>query len=116
MYRGVSLSIYSLIIFINMYNVLYVFIELKVLKFWRINYALKKLDTHIRSIYIDMQMWVKKNLNYKRTDHCQRQFFCNVHLFRVPLSWTGSVRMKSSMTLIRDNRCIEKDIFKIAAK
>ena len=42
------------------------------------------------------------------------KIFCNVHLFRVPLSWTGSVRMKSSMTFIRGNRCIEReeDIFK----
>ena len=42
------------------------------------------------------------------------RFFCNVHLFRVPLSWTGSVQMKSSMTFIQGNRCIqrEKDILK----
>ena len=42
------------------------------------------------------------------------RFLCNVHLFRVPLSWTGSVQMKSSMTFIRGNRCIEreKDNFK----
>ena len=40
--------------------------------------------------------------------------FCNVHLFRVPRSWIGSVQMKSRMTFIRDNRCIEreKDKFK----
>ena len=37
------------------------------------------------------------------------RFFCNVHLFRVPRSWTGSVQMKSSMTFIRGNRCIERD-------
>ena len=37
--------------------------------------------------------------------------FCNDHLFRIPLSWTGSVQ---SMTFIGDYRCIkrEKDIFK----
>ena len=37
--------------------------------------------------------------------------FC---LFRVPRNWTGSVQMKSSMTFIRGNRCIErqKDNFK----
>ena len=42
------------------------------------------------------------------------RFFCNVRLFRVPRSWTGSVQMKSSMTFIRGNRCIEreKDNFK----
>ena len=42
------------------------------------------------------------------------RYFCNVHLFRVPRSWTGSVQMKSSMTFIRGNRCIdrEKDNFK----
>ena len=39
---------------------------------------------------------------------------CNVHLFHVPRSWTGSVQMKSSMIFIRGNRCIEreKDNFK----
>ena len=43
-----------------------------------------------------------------------RGIFCNVRLFRVPRSWTGSVQMKSSMTFIRGNRCIdrEKDNFK----
>ena len=41
------------------------------------------------------------------------RFFCNVHLFRVPRSWTGSVQIKSSMTFIRgSSRCIEKDNFK----
>ena len=42
------------------------------------------------------------------------KIFCNVHLFRVPHSWTGSVQMKSSMTFIRGNRYIgrEKDNFK----
>ena len=42
------------------------------------------------------------------------RFFCNVHLFRVPHSWTGSIQMKSGMTFIRGNRCIEreKDNFK----
>ena len=42
------------------------------------------------------------------------KIFCNVHLFRVPDSWTCSVQMKSSMTFIRGNRCIEreKDTFK----
>ena len=41
-------------------------------------------------------------------------FFCNVHLLRVPRSWTGNVQMKSSMIFIRGNRCIEgeKDKFK----
>ena len=37
------------------------------------------------------------------------RFFCNVHLFRVPRSWTGSVQMKSSMTFIGGNRCIERE-------
>ena len=37
------------------------------------------------------------------------RFFCNVHLFRVPRSWTGSVQMKSSMTFIQGNRCIERE-------
>ena len=43
-----------------------------------------------------------------------KNFFCNVHLFRVPRSWTGRFQMKSSMTFIRSNRCIEreKDNFK----
>ena len=36
------------------------------------------------------------------------RFFRNVHLFRVPRSWTGSVQMKSSMTFIRGKRCIER--------
>ena len=44
------------------------------------------------------------------------RIFCNIHLFRVHRSWTGSVQMKSSMTFIRCNRCIErereKDTFK----
>ena len=42
------------------------------------------------------------------------RLFCNVHLFCVPRSWTGSVQMKPSMTFIRGNRCIgrEKDNFK----
>ena len=42
------------------------------------------------------------------------RIFCNVDLFRVPHSWTGSVQMKSSMAFIRGNRCIkrEKDNFK----
>ena len=41
-------------------------------------------------------------------------FFCNVHLIRVPRSWTGSVQMKSSITFNRGNMCIEreKDNFK----
>ena len=34
---------------------------------------------------------------------------CNVCLFRIPLSWTGSVQMKLSMTFIRRNRYIEKE-------
>ena len=44
--------------------------------------------------------------------------FCDDHLYRVPLSRTGIVQMKSSMTFIGGNRCIEierereKDIFK----
>ena len=41
-------------------------------------------------------------------------FFCNVYLFSVPLSWTGSVKMKASMTFVRGNRGAsrEKDNFK----
>ena len=35
--------------------------------------------------------------------------FCNGHLFHVPRSWTGSVQLKSSMTVIRGNRCIERE-------
>ena len=44
--------------------------------------------------------------------------FRNVHLFRVPRSWTGSVQMKSSMTFIRGYMCIERErkIFFKAAK
>ena len=37
------------------------------------------------------------------------KIFCNVHLFRVLRSWTGSVQMKSSMTFIRGNRYIERE-------
>ena len=37
------------------------------------------------------------------------KIFCNVHLFRVPRSWTGSAKMKSSMTFIRGNSCIERE-------
>ena len=37
------------------------------------------------------------------------KIFCNFHLFRVPRSLTGSVQMKSSMTFIRGNRCIERE-------
>ena len=37
------------------------------------------------------------------------RFFCNVHLFRVPRSWTGSVQMKSSMAFIRGNRRIKRE-------
>ena len=35
--------------------------------------------------------------------------FCNVHLFRVPRSWTDSVQMKSGMACIRGNRCLERE-------
>ena len=46
------------------------------------------------------------------------KIFFNVHLFRVPLSWTCSVQMKSSITFIQGNRCIkrEKDIFKFCCE
>ena len=37
------------------------------------------------------------------------KIFCNVHLFRVPRSWTGSVQIKSSMTFLRGYRCIERE-------
>ena len=37
------------------------------------------------------------------------KIFCNAYLFRVPRSWTGSVQMKSRMTFIRGNRCIERE-------
>ena len=37
------------------------------------------------------------------------KIFCNVHLFRVPRSWTGSVRKKSSMEFIRGNRFRERE-------
>ena len=48
------------------------------------------------------------------SNHTVDKIFCNVRLFRVPRSWTGSVQVKSSMTFIRCNRCIEreKDNFK----
>ena len=36
------------------------------------------------------------------------KIFCNVNLFRVPRSWTGSFQMKSSMPFIRGNRYIER--------
>ena len=48
------------------------------------------------------------------------KIFCNVHLFvKATRSWTGSGQMKSSMTFIRGNRCIEterKIILEMAAK
>ena len=37
------------------------------------------------------------------------KIFCNVHLFRVPRSWAGSVQMKSSMTFNRGKRFIERE-------
>ena len=37
------------------------------------------------------------------------RFNCNVRLVRFPRSWTGSVQIKSSMTFIRGNRCIERE-------
>ena len=37
------------------------------------------------------------------------RFFCNVHLFRVPRSWTGNIQMKPCITFIRGNRCIERE-------
>ena len=36
------------------------------------------------------------------------KIFCNVHMLRVPCSWTGSIQMKSNMTFIRGTRCIKK--------
>ena len=44
------------------------------------------------------------------------RFFCNVHLFRVPRSWTGSVQMKSSITFIRGNRCIEREKYNFKSR
>ena len=42
--------------------------------------------------------------------------FCYFRLVSVPRAWTGRIYMKSSMTFIRRNRCIEregkKDTFK----
>ena len=35
------------------------------------------------------------------------QIFCNVHLFQVHRSWTGSVQTTSSMIFFRGNMCIE---------
>ena len=43
-------------------------------------------------------------------------FFCNVHFFRVPRTWTGRVQMKSNMTFIRGNMCIERKIILKAVK
>ena len=37
------------------------------------------------------------------------KIFCNVHLFHVPCSWSGSVQMESNMTFVRGNRCIERE-------
>ena len=37
------------------------------------------------------------------------RLFCNVHLFRVPHSWTDSVQMKPSMAFIQGNMCIERE-------
>ena len=44
------------------------------------------------------------------------RFFCNVHLFRVPRSWTGSVQMKSSMPFIRGYRCREREIYNFKSR
>ena len=44
------------------------------------------------------------------------RFFCNVHLFPVPRSWTDSVQMNLSMTFIRGYKCIERKIILKAAK
>ena len=35
--------------------------------------------------------------------------FCYFRLFRVPRTWAGHIQMKSSMTFIRDKRCIESE-------
>ena len=37
------------------------------------------------------------------------KIFFNVHLFRVPGRWTGSVQMKSIMICVRVNWCIERE-------
>ena len=65
------------------------------------------------------EWWSRSTCNLKAVqswgfESCRGQDICNVHLFRVPLSWTGSVQMISSMTFIPGDRCIEreKDIFK----
>ena len=65
------------------------------------------------------EWWRRSTCNLEAVPSCgfesyRRLIFCNDVLFRVPLSWTGSVQMKSSMTFIGGNRCIEreKDIFK----
>ena len=76
------------------------------------------IPSHIKRVLVE---WWKRwtyNLEALRCwwfeSYRGQDFSCNVHLFRVPRSWTGSVQIKSSMTFVRGNRCIEreKDNFK----
>ena len=46
---------------------------------------------------------------YEGSNPTINKICCNIHLFCVPRSWTGSFQQKSSLTFIRGTRCIEKE-------
>ena len=80
-----------------------------------------KLDIHFMDIYfhlISSKLWPSGYngglVIWRPSGVCVSnptvdKIFCNVHLLPVPRSWTGSVKMKSSMKFIRGNRCIERE-------
>ena len=76
------------------------------------------IHSHIKRLFAEwLERWtcnVEAMRCFWLESYRGQDFFCNVHLFRFPRKWTGSVQMKSSMTFIRGNRCIEreKDNFK----
>ena len=68
-----------------------------------------------------LRRWNCKLVSFscKDLNPTMNKLFCNVHLFHVPRSRTGSVQLKSSLskTFIRGYRCTEWKIFsKIAAQ
>ena len=77
-------------------------------KLWIVN--CKRITVHYSARIMNSELWTLIQL-YSAP---WTRLFCNVHLFRVPRSWTCSVQMKSSMTFIQGNRCMEreKDSFK----
>ena len=74
------------------------------------------IPSHTKQVVDEWWEWWTCNLEAVRggSNPTVGKIFCNVHLFRVPRSCAGSVQMKSSITFIRGNRCIEreKDNFK----